>query len=219
MYLNEVVTISRWDDFYVEFKEPNMITTSTTHETDDSWGLDETAAEISKKFGAPLRRKEVDAKIDGTFAYDYDHHYEGYNSLNETYSYEFSRETTRDDVVSAEVTYYEIWRYPAYGMEEPDANGNTLLAYMDIVMPSSLPNITTTQATTFDGWEPAWENGNISLSVMDRPAVPRPTWVPSASLHGGRGGLCRSATIRSLKKEVHDGWLMACWAATRPGHE
>jgi hypothetical protein len=210
---NKVVTISRWDDFYVELKESAEYDymSSTKHETDSTYGLDaEAQASISKKFGKPLRRKEVDAKIDGTFKYDYDDHYENYNSVNETYSYEFSRDTSGDDVVSAEVTYYEIWRYPAYGMEEPDANGNTMLAYMDIIMPSSLPDQTTTRAAaTFEDWQPVWENGNIlSYPIYESATACRtPVDLGSFSIpckEGDEGCVKVSDKPEVWKKEIHD---------------
>ena len=184
---NQVETISRWDDFYVELKEGGTadFSSSTKKSSDYSVGVTgELSIGVAMKFGRPLRKKEAGVDFSGTIGYDWSGHEETYNQGYTEYGWDFSRATKRDDVIVAEVYSYEVWRYPVYGYQELDADGNPMYGFLDIFKPSTVKTRTESgAASSFDGWEPVWENGNILSYPQDNAQFYDPSdlgsfWIP-----------------------------------------
>lgn len=164
-----VITVSRWDNFYIEFKSGTTggFSNKTTNQSDVTYGgtggLSFDISEQWEKKGIFIKKSTtLGMKIAATAGQQVEEHGSSYNSNYQEYTVTYDRSTKRDDVVVGETSSYTVWRYPMYGYEYVDEQGNPMVAYMDIVMPESKVNTPAAYgATNVDGWEPVWENGNI----------------------------------------------------------
>jgi hypothetical protein len=160
-----VETVSRYDDFYVEFtdSQEKSFSSTTKKHSDYSVGGSETAsvAMTLKKPGL-LVSTQMDAKVSETFGYDYEHNSSSYNSAYGEQSWSLTRRSDHDDIMVANNQLLDIWRYRVYGYQAKDEAGNPTNAYYDVVLPGpDVSAIAAAGAKNFDGWEPVWENGNI----------------------------------------------------------
>jgi len=158
-----LITISRWQEFTSSLKlETGMESThSTTKKTANTEGWS-TEADVGASFSTPHERRELGVDFSNQFKSDWESEESEYNTNLLSGGWTFETETTWDDGIKYDIQMYDVWRYPVYGYEVADAQGNPLYGYMDIIVPySEAVQEYMGPAANVDGWEPTWENGNI----------------------------------------------------------
>ena len=158
-----LVTISRWQEFTSSLKldsgkESTHSTTKTSSET-MGWS---TEVKAGASYVGPLKRRTVGAEVSNQFKDDWESEESSYNNNLLSVNWSFETETTWDDGIKYGIEQFDVWRYPVYGTQYVDEQGNPQYGYMDIMVPYSQNTIDYMgPAANVDGWEPTWENGNI----------------------------------------------------------
>ncbi len=138
--------------------------TSDYHDTyDNSWGVSETATIGFAYKPMPLLPPKVEGSFTESFGYDFAEHHDDYNRNQTQRNVTLQHAATRDDAIGYRVQGIDVWRYPVFGVEVQDPNGNEMPnAFLDITAPT--PNMDKTMSGGIDAlewYQPIHENNNI----------------------------------------------------------
>ncbi len=160
-----VCNVSAQDAFTLGQTDSNTVgMTSDYHDTyDNSWGVSETATIGFAYKPMPLLPPKVEGSFTESFGYDFAEHHDDYNSNQTQRTVTLQHAATRDDAIGYRVQGIDVWRYPVFGVEVQDPNGNEMPnAFLDITAPT--PNEDATMSggiDALDWYQPIHENNNI----------------------------------------------------------
>jgi hypothetical protein len=138
--------------------------TSDYHDTyDNSWGLSETATIGFAYKPMPLLPPKAEGSFTESFGYDFAEHHDDYNKNQTQRTLTLTHAATRDDAIGYRVQSIDVWRYPVFGVNAEDPNGNEMPnAFLDITAPTPNEDKSLTGGIdALDWYQPVHENNNI----------------------------------------------------------
>jgi len=160
-----VCNVSGQDAFTLGKTETEIIgMTSEYHDTyDNSWGVSETATIGFAWKPMPLLPPKVEGSFTESFGYEFAEHHDDYNKNQTQRTLTLQHAATRDDAIGYRVQGIDVWRYPVFGVEVQDPNGNEMPnAFLDITAPT--PNNSQSLVGGIDAsdwYQPVHEDNNI----------------------------------------------------------
>jgi hypothetical protein len=159
-----VCNISGQDAFTLGTIESQSLgMTSEYHDTfDQSYGVSETAGFAISK-GVGIVPPKFSFALSETVGGEFTDHVDDYNTDRTTRTMSLEHMATRDDAISYRVQGLDVWRYPVYGVDLLDPDGNPMpYAYFDITAPAPDDETYLLGGIDASDWyQPLHENGNI----------------------------------------------------------
>ena len=159
----EVFNVSRRDNFFVQLKDEEELDYSQETLDVTDWSIGGSVAVTGKAsvtggkdLGIAKTTATASLEVTGKVGYDYNENKEEYERDYRSETRTFTGETTRGDLLIAELQTYDIWRYPVSGIQlEDDLN-----AFWEISFPGQVVNASGGGLGLW-WYSPPYENGNI----------------------------------------------------------
>ena len=160
----QIMDLSRKYGFYVELSDEEKKDYSFTHQDQTDWTIGGSLAVTAKASVTTGVDAGIFGKasvtgsttVQGKVGYDYNENVDEYESNYRSQTTTFTGQTNADDLLIADLTRMDIWRYPVSGIDF----GDGLNSFWEIAFPGD--TITARGGgLTFDWYEPPHENGNI----------------------------------------------------------
>ena len=137
---------------------------SEYHDTyDHSWGVSETGSAELTYGSVGLLPPKFSTSLSETVGYDYADHVDDYNKDMTQRTVSLEHMATRDDAIKYRVQGIDVWRYPVFGADLLDPDGNPMpYVFFDVTAPA--PDEQTYPIGGIDAsdwYQPVHENGNI----------------------------------------------------------
>ncbi len=160
----QIFDVSRKWGFYVELSDETALDYSFTHKDQTDWTIGGSVAvtakaSVTKGVDAGIlgsAKATASLEVKGKVGYDYNENSESYNSDYRSQTTTFTGQTNADDLLIADLTRIDIWRYPVSGIDVEDG----LNAFWEIAFPGDAISARG-GGLRFDWYTPQHENGNI----------------------------------------------------------
>ena len=160
----QIIDVSRKWGFYVELSDEEALDYSFTHKDQTDWTIGGSVAvtakaSVTKGVDAGIlgsAKATASVEVKGKVGYDYNENSEAYNSDYRSQTTTFTGQTNADDLLIADLTRIDMWRYPVSGIEVEDG----LNAFWEIAFPGDTISARG-GGLRFDWYTPQHENGNI----------------------------------------------------------
>lgn len=160
----DVINVSAYLDFYVEFKDEQSQTV-TTDTKDTSSRTTGKSSELDVKttveagFG-DIAKVSISAEYDKKIGYEYNSSKSSYESEYGSRSVSYSSQTNADDALHCKLQLFDIWRYPIYGLYDTGDENNPH-AFQEIILPGPKLTFCNYGLDHADWYQPVHQNRNI----------------------------------------------------------
>jgi hypothetical protein len=171
----DVINVSAWPEFYVEFKDKQEETVATETKDTSSMSIGEctetdVGGTVSAGFGG-IFEASVSADINKKVSQDYKDSESTYNSDYHSRSVSYTSKTNEDDYLHGKIQLMDIWRYPIYALTTDDG----VHRFQDIILPGPEVPFGSGGRTHADWYQPIHQNRN----VLSYPDLQSGEWLPS----------------------------------------
>lgn len=161
----DVINVSAYEDFYVEFVDESSKTVKTETKSTSSMSIGHsTEWDVKSTVSAgesDIAKVTVSGEYKTKVSQEYEEEKSKFNDKFESREVSYESKTTEDDYLLGRTQLIDIWRYPIHGLEFKDNDDNKSYGFQEIVVPGPIAPFSGAGRAHADWYQPVHMNHNV----------------------------------------------------------